>query len=152
MTVAVTYITGPHHPDDWRGEHVATILTHTPDVPPGAQFVTAPNQPLQVASTRYHAGHVVPRHAHPARRRPAFGGQTQEVLVILRGRLLARLWDSGGGYAGEWTLGACDTLVLHGGAHEFQALDDVEFVEVKQGPHDPARDKVTHAACEGAAT
>jgi hypothetical protein len=142
----VVEIHGPHHhPDDWRAEHVATILVCERADDYGARWHTHHAEPLQVATTRYPAGHKVAAHSHPPRDRPAFNGRTQEVLVVQSGRLLCHFWDSHGREAGSWTLRAGDMAIIVGGAHAFEVIEEVELTEIKQGPHVAGRDKVAFA-------
>lgn len=131
---SVVEINGPFHGDDWRAESVALVVRPTPDAPNGPAWHTGGKEPLQVATTRYPAGHAVRPHRHPPRFRPACNGQTREVIVMRAGRLLCHFWDSLGRYAGQWTLAAGEVLILLGGGHSFEALENVDLVEIKQGP------------------
>jgi hypothetical protein len=139
----VIQIHGPHFcREDWRAEHVATILVSERPDDYGARFHTAPAEPLQVAVARYPAGHKVAAHAHPARARPAYNGPTQECLVVQRGKLLIHFWDSQGRDAGRWTLRAGDVVVIVGGGHAIEVVEEAEIVECKVGPFVAGMDKV----------
>ena len=140
--MSIIYIQGPPHSEDWRAEPIATIVTADPPSRPGPVFHTHANEPLQVATTLYRAGHKVAPHRHPPQFRPAFNGSTQEVLVMQRGRLLIHFFDSLGTYAGVWTLKIGDVCLIVGGGHSLEALTEVELVEVKTGPFVAGRDKV----------
>lgn len=140
--MSVIHITSRHfYPDDLRGELIAVLILGQPTVA-GAHFHTHPNEPLQVATSRYPAGHAIPLHTHPARQRPAFNGAGQEVFVLQRGRLLVQFVDSEGRDAGQWTLCAGDVALIVGGGHAFEMVEEVELVEVKVGPYSPTLDKV----------
>ncbi len=138
--MTLIYIDSPFYEDDLSIRPIATIST--PDhCRVGSEFFTEAREPLQVGRLCYPAGHVVEPHHHPPKRRNTFNGRCQEALVILRGRLLCHFWDDRGNYMGQWTAGAGSVVRIVGGGHSFEALEEVEAVEVKLGPHDEG-DKV----------
>jgi hypothetical protein len=48
-------------------------------------------------------------------------------------------------YVGSYVLGAGDTALLATGSHGFQVLEEVEMIEVKQGPYAGEADKTRFA-------
>jgi hypothetical protein len=110
-------------------------------------FVTEPSNPLQVGMVRYKQGHIVHDHKHLPKNRPAYHGPTQEVLIIRKGRLAVDLYQSlpsgRNCYVGRKILYEGDVLIILSGGHGFEAFNDTELIEVKNGPYDtPAEDKV----------
>jgi mannose-6-phosphate isomerase-like protein (cupin superfamily) len=59
---------------------------------------------------------------------------TQEVLIVRRGRLLCDLYDRKQRFLQSSTLEEGDMIVLLDGGHGFSALEDLELIEIKQGP------------------
>lgn len=107
--------------------------------PPGIRFLTAPELPQQLGYMSHPAGHVIAPHSHNAVRRVVL--YTQEVLVIRRGCLRVDFYLSDRTYWKSCALRAGDVIVLIAGGHGFEVLEDVEMLEIKQGPYVGEADK-----------
>lgn len=140
--MSVIDVNGPFHPDDWRREKIATIIVDDVFIGKVSQWFTENNQSLQVGLSCYKSGHECKRHYHPCKELLAFRAEAMEVLILRKGKMLARFWDSKGEFAGEWTMNGGDIVIIFGGQHSFTMLDEVELLEVKLGPFDPKTDKV----------
>jgi hypothetical protein len=106
---------------------------------PGVHFFTPGHLSQQLAYMRHPAGHVISAHVHnPVVRDVLY---TQEVLVLRRGRLRVDFYTRAGAYLESRVLEAGDVILLASGGHGFEALDEIEMIEVKQGPHVDAADK-----------
>mgnify|MGYP001352384704 CR=1 FL=1 len=106
----------------------------------GVHFFTPPEFSQQLAYMRHPAGHVIDAHTHrPVSREVHL---TQEVLFIRRGRLRVDFYTSETEYLESRTLTAGDVILLAAGGHGFEVLEEVEMVEVKQGPYAGDADKV----------
>ena len=66
---------------------------------------------------------------------------TQEVLFIKSGRMRVDFYDDYEDYLESIILEAGDVILLVSGGHGFTVLDEVEMVEVKQGPYSGEADK-----------
>lgn len=66
---------------------------------------------------------------------------TQEVLLLKKGVLRVDFYDEYEDYLESKDLHAGDIILLVSGGHGFQALEEVEMVEVKQGPYAGENDK-----------
>lgn len=135
--MSIIEIYSQHYDCDLTRELIATIVRRDPPTEAGTKFVTDGKQPLEVARTWYRRGHRVKPHRHVHYSRKAFTGQTQEVLIIEKGRMDCEFYDYQGRYAGGYTGRPGDIIIIVGGGHSFTALEDVELIEVKQGPHTP---------------
>jgi hypothetical protein len=133
----ITEIYGQHYDCDISREHIATIIRLEAPTAAGPEFFTDPGRPLQVGRMWYRKGHRVPAHRHLSRRREGFYGPTQEVIIVRTGRLHCYFFDAQGKFATNWLARPGDVIVIHGGGHAFEALEDVDLVEVKSGPYDP---------------
>lgn len=51
------------------------------------------------------------------------------------------LYDEGRVYIESVLLEAGDVILLAGGGHGFKVIEEVEMIEVQQGPYDPASHK-----------
>ena len=105
----------------------------------GIHFFTPNDLSQQLAFMRHPAGKVIDPHVHnPVARSVQY---TQEVLFIKKGRLRVDFYDSSQVYLQSRILHAGDVILLATGGHGFQVLDEVEMVEVKQGPYAGDQDK-----------
>ena len=118
---------------------LAIIIRRQP-VPVGTHFVTSPDQPQQVAFIRRPAGSAIEPHIHHRVKRTI--NQTQEVLIVQRGKVRISFFTSGREYVGERLLSAGDTAILVSGGHGMEFDAECELIEVKQGPYCGAEDKV----------
>jgi cupin fold WbuC family metalloprotein len=120
--------------------HLWAILIRAGQVSPGIHFATPDDNALQVGKQLRPKGTVIKPHAHCA---VSMNKQSflQEVLYIERGRLKVIFYKENGVAVDERILSAGDTILLVQGGHGFEALDDVQMVEVKMGPYDPSSKK-----------
>ena len=106
---------------------------------PGIKFFTPPNFSQQVASMTHPKGKKIAPHVHNFMSRQVFF--TQEVLIVRRGRLKVNLYSSAREFIGERILAPGDVILLCGGGHSFEMLEETSMIEVKQGPYLGAEDK-----------
>jgi hypothetical protein len=66
---------------------------------------------------------------------------TQEALFLRRGRLRVDFYSEAGIYLESRELSAGDVILLIRGGHGFEVLEEIEMVEVKQGPYVGDSDK-----------
>ena len=115
---------------------------------PGVTFFTPNELSQQLAFMRHPAGKVIAPHIHNAV--PLSVAYTQETLFIKRGRLRVDFFGADQSYLESRELGPGDVVLLIKGGHGFEVLDDVEMIEVKQGPYAGDRDKTLLAVKTGA--
>jgi mannose-6-phosphate isomerase-like protein (cupin superfamily) len=121
-----------------QGALVAIIVKSDFDKP-GIHFFTPDDFSQQLAYMRHPAGHVIGAHYHnPVPREVVY---TQEVLVIRRGRLRVDFYDRERLHFASRELGAGDVILLASGGHGFKVLEDLEMLEIKQGPYCGEQDK-----------
>jgi mannose-6-phosphate isomerase-like protein (cupin superfamily) len=107
---------------------------------PGINFFTPGDLSQQLAYMRHPAGKVIDAHFHvPVPRTVSF---TQETLFIKRGRLRVDFFDENQAYLESRELEAGDVILLIKGGHGFEVLEELEMIEVKQGPYAGDQDKV----------
>lgn len=106
---------------------------------PGISFFTPDELSQQLAYMRHPAGKVIQPHVHnPVPREVHF---TQEVLFIRKGVLRVDFYDNDQNYLETRMLYAGDTILLATGGHGFEVIEEVEMIEVKQGPYAGEADK-----------
>ncbi len=111
---------------------------------PGIHFFTSHDLSQQLAYMRHPAGKEIPPHVHnPMPREVHF---TQEVLFIRRGKLRVDFYDDNRTYLESRILESGDTILLATGGHGFEVLEELEMIEVKQGPYTGDQDKTRFEA------
>lgn len=106
----------------------------------GIQFFTANELSQQLASMSYKPGKIIPAHTHRPVRREVF--YTQEALFIRKGKLRVDFYTHEQSYRCSRVLEKGDVILLIAGGHGFEVLEDLNMVEVKQGPYAGDKDKV----------
>ena len=111
---------------------------------PGVHFVTPDNFSQQLGYMRHPKGKIIEPHIH--NKVPRTVSLTQEVLLIRRGRVRVDFYSEQQLYLESRVLVEGDVILLSSGGHGFEALEELEMIEVKQGPYVGGRDKVRFAA------
>jgi NADPH-dependent ferric siderophore reductase len=123
---------------EFEGSELAIIL-RSGMAEHGIRFFTPPEYSQQLGCMRHAAGHVIEPHVHnPVQRAVHF---TQEALFLRRGRVRVDFYSRSGAYLESRELCAGDVILLIQGGHGFEVLEEVEMVEVKQGPYVGDSDK-----------
>jgi hypothetical protein len=114
----------------------------------GVHFCTPDEFSQQLAYMRHPAGKVIEPHVHnPVHREVHF---TQEVLFLKKGCLRVDFFTDGRDYLESRILEGGDAILLASGGHGFEALKEIEMIEVKQGPYAGEQDKTRFAGVEPA--
>lgn len=121
------------------GDQLMAVIVSREFDKPGIHFFTPNDLSQQLAYMHHPAGKVIDPHVHnPVNRSVQY---TQEVLFIRRGRLRVDFYDNDKAYIESRILQAGDVILLATGGHGFEVLDEVEMIEVKQGPYAGDQDK-----------
>jgi|SRR5581483_2724949 len=122
----------------FEGVVLAIILRNGP-AEPGINFFTPADYSQQLACMRHPAGHVIQPHVHnPVPRAVHY---TQEALFLRRGRLRVDFYSNERAYIESRELGEGDVILLISGGHGFEVIEEIDMVEVKQGPYAGEIDK-----------
>jgi len=105
----------------------------------GIEFFTPDSFSQQLAFMSHKKGKVIEAHVH--KHNPREVVFTQEVLVIRKGKLRVDFYSDEREYLESRILEAGDVILLASGGHGFEALDDLEMIEIKQGPFCGDKDK-----------
>lgn len=105
----------------------------------GIHFFTPDELSQQLAYMRHPAGKKIDPHVHnPVKREVQY---TQEVLFLKKGKLRVDFYDDEQNYLESRVLTDGDIILLSTGGHGFEVLEEIEMVEVKQGPYAGEGDK-----------
>lgn len=105
----------------------------------GVDFLTPSEYSQQLAYMHHPAGKIIDAHIHNlVHRNVAF---TLEVLFIKKGKLRVDFYDDYKDYLESRILETGDVILLTSGGHGFKVLEEVEMIEVKQGPYSGDMDK-----------
>jgi mannose-6-phosphate isomerase-like protein (cupin superfamily) len=106
---------------------------------PGVHFFTPDDFSQQLGFMKHPKGKNIDPHIHnPVTREVHY---TKEVLFIRKGKLKVDFYDDEKNYLESRILLEGDVILLSTGGHGFQVLEDVEMIEVKQGPYAGELDK-----------
>lgn len=105
----------------------------------GIDFITSNEYSQQVAYMHHPTGKMIDAHIHNLVHRNVV--LTQEVLFIKKGKLRVDFYDDYEDYLESCILNAGDVILLISGGHGFYVLEEVEMIEVKQGPYSGEADK-----------
>ena len=121
------------------GDQLLAVIVSRDFNEAGIHFFTPDDLSQQLAYMRHPAGKVIDPHIHnPVSRNVQF---TQEVLFIKRGRLRVDFYDNDQRYIESRVLQGGDVILLATGGHGFEVLEEIEMIEVKQGPYQGDNDK-----------
>lgn len=105
----------------------------------GVDFITPNDYSQQVAYMHHPTGKYIDAHVHNLVHRNVV--MTQEVLFIKKGILRVDFYDDYEDYLESRKLYAGDIILLVSGGHGFRVIEEVEMIEVKQGPYSGEQDK-----------
>lgn len=121
------------------GSLLAIIVRDSFDKP-SISFFTPDAFSQQLAYMRHPSGKSIAPHVHKTVLRKVY--YTQEVLFIKKGKLRVDFYNQTQDYIESRILSAGDVILLATGGHGFEVLEDIEMIEVKQGPYAGDDDKI----------
>lgn len=122
----------------YHDQLLALIISHRFNEP-GIHFFTPNELSQQLAYMHHPVGKVIPPHVHnPVPREVQY---TQEVLLIKKGKLRVDFYNNQQQYLESRILEDGDVILLVTGGHGFEVLEEIEMIEVKQGPYVGDQDK-----------
>jgi len=105
----------------------------------GINFFTPDDFSQQLAFMHHPMGKIIEPHVHNLVFREVH--YTQEVLFIKKGKLRVDFYDEEKLYLESYILTKGDVILLATGGHGFEVLEEVEMIEVKQGPYVGEKEK-----------
>ncbi len=105
----------------------------------GIHFFTPNDLSQQLAYMHHPQGKIIEPHVHnPVPRQVQY---TQEVLFLKKGKLRVDFYDEEQNYLESRILMGGDVILLATGGHGFEVIEEIEMIEVKQGPYAGQEDK-----------
>lgn len=102
--------------------------------PAGLNFHTNDEDFLQVGTWNYPKGKKSSAHSHKISERVS--DRTNEAIYIKKGKVKANIFSEDDKLIKEVPLGEGDLIVILGGGHAFEILEDgTEVLEIKNGPY-----------------
>lgn len=121
-------------------EELLAIIVRNDFSKEGIAFFTPNDFSQQLAYMKHPEGKIIQPHVHnPVERVVHF---TKEVLFIKKGKLRVDFYDDDQNYLESRILYGGDVILLSTGGHGFEALENLEMIEVKQGPYAGDQDKI----------
>jgi len=127
----------------YKGEILAIIIRKDFHKP-GFHFFTPNGYSQQLASISLPKNHTISPHVHNPVKRSV--KNTLEVLFIKKGKLRIDFYSNEQIYLESKVLRRDEVILLISGGHGFKIIDDVQFIEVKQGPYVEGKDKTRFSA------
>ena len=110
----------------------------------GIHFFTSDEFSQQLGYMNHPKGkEIIPHFHNPVPRQVEY---TQEVLFIKSSILRVDFYDLNQDYIESHTLSNNDVILLIKGGHGFEVLEDIEMLEIKQGPYVGDNDKTRFSA------
>jgi hypothetical protein len=128
---------------EYEGQILAIIIRNNFNKP-GIHFFTPNEFSQQLAYMNHHSGKVIEPHFHkPVERSVIY---TQEVLILKKGVLKVNFYDNQQQFLFNKILTQGDVILLASGGHGFEVIEEIEMIEIKQGPYQGDNDKVRFSA------
>lgn len=102
-------------------------------------FFTPDSFSQQLGYLPHKKGDAIQPHRHKINKREIIF--TQETLFIKQGVLKVNFYDMERRFVGSEVLNQGDVILLCGGGHGFEILEDTVMIEIKQGPYVGIEDK-----------
>jgi mannose-6-phosphate isomerase-like protein (cupin superfamily) len=123
---------------NYQGKQIAIIVYNNFKYP-GIHFFTSNELSQQLAYMNHPKGKRIDPHVHnPVKREVQY---SQEVLFIKSGKIRVDFYSDEYAFIESRVLSKGDIILLITGGHGFEVLDDLEMIEVKQGPYAGDKDK-----------
>jgi len=121
-------------------DEILAIIVRNDFSKEGIAFFTPNDFSQQLAYMKHPEGKIIHPHVHnPVERVVHY---TKEVLFIKSGKLRVDFYDDSQNYLESRILSSGDVILLSTGGHGFVAMENLEMIEVKQGPYAGDQDKI----------
>lgn len=122
-----------------KQKNLLAIILKSEQIKPGRNFLTENNQEMQLAAFDFQKHTVIENHIHNKIERNI--KTTSEVLTVIEGEMYVKIYDSSLEFVHSELLTKGDTVALFEGGHGLEIKNGCKFIESKQGPYFPDKDK-----------
>ena len=113
---------------------ILAVVVRGNDWPESLHFHTNDEDFLQVGTWNYPKGKKSSTHSHKIAER--ITNRTNEAIYVRQGKLEASIYSEEDSLLKKVTLGEGDMILIFGGGHSFEALEDrTKVLEIKNGPY-----------------
>src|SRR3989338_3214712 len=113
---------------------ILAIVMRDADWPEGLNFHTRDEDFLQIGTWNYSKGKKSTAHIHKISERVS--NRTNEAIYIKKGKVRASIFSEEDELLREIILAEGDLIIIMGGGHAFETLEDgTKVLEVKNGPY-----------------
>ncbi|HNZ26106.1 MAG TPA: hypothetical protein PLG34_01160 [Spirochaetota bacterium] len=120
-------------------DEILAIIIYSSFSKDGIHFFTPDDFSQQLAYMKHPKGKLIQPHVHnPVSREVKY---TKEVLFIKKGKIRVDFFDDCQNYLKSRILQSGDIILLSSGGHGFEVIEEIEMIEVKQGPYAGDQDK-----------
>ncbi|HOF00476.1 MAG TPA: hypothetical protein PK385_02445 [Spirochaetota bacterium] len=120
-------------------DEILAIIIYSSFSKDGIHFFTPDDFSQQLAYMKHPKGKLIQPHVHnPVNREVKY---TKEVLFIKKGKIRVDFFDDCQNYLKSRILQSGDIILLSSGGHGFEVIEEIEMIEVKQGPYAGDQDK-----------
>lgn len=107
----------------------------------GVDFLTKGHELLQLGCISHKKNHVIKSHINKKQIRKI--EYSSEVLILKKGVLKVKFYDKKNiNIKKDILLYKDDIILLFKGGHGFEVIQDVNLIEIKQGPYKKSQDKI----------
>ena len=124
---------------DDKGNLLAFVIFNNENFKKDKFFATEENMDMQVASFNLKKGEIIDNHIHLNQERKVY--TTTELIVLIEGGVDFNIFDKDLKQIEKVRLHEFDLICLIEGGHGMEVIEDSKFIEAKQGPFDPMKDK-----------
>lgn len=122
-----------------KDSKILAVIIYSDHKADGINFYTPSSFTQQLGYMKRPKGYIVKPHKHVPFSREIF--YTKEVLFIKRGKIRIDIYDDDQNYLESKMLSQGDVILLAFGGHGIEVIEEVEIIEVKQGPYAGGLDK-----------
>lgn len=131
----------------YREGELYCIILRDSYVSNSISFFTPDSLSQQLGYLPHKKGNIIKPHRHNINKREIL--YTQEVLFIKKGCVRVNFYKDETTFVASEIIKDGDIILLCGGGHGFEILEDTIMIEVKQGPYVGIDDKVRFEGVEG---
>lgn len=106
----------------------------------GKKFLTSNESEFQVGVFKLDKGEEIISHTHKDQNRNIV--KTSEAITVISGKLKVNFFDLNQKYIRSIEVSSGESIILVGGGHGIEIIEDSKFIEIKQGPYKEETDKI----------
>lgn len=106
----------------------------------GKKFLTSNESEFQVGVFKLDRGEEIISHTHKDQNRNIV--KTSEAITVISGKIKVNFFDLNQKYLRSIEVSSGESIILVGGGHGIEIIEDTKFIEIKQGPYKEDTDKI----------